>query len=123
MNILTEAARSDIMPGSVSISVEMLTNIQSSLKEMEDLNRKAESKPGKKGTPKKKGLFSDQEKRLLARYSSLGVEFAGVIALFSFFGYEGDQYFGTMPWLTLTGFFIAFLGMTYLLIKDLGNWN
>ncbi len=122
MNLLTKAARSDIMPGSVSISAEMLTTLQSSLKEMEDLDRKAD-KPSEKRTPKQKGLFSDQDKRKLARYSSLGVEFAGVIALFSFFGYKGDQHFGTLPWLTLTGFFIAFLGMTYLLIKDLGNWN
>jgi F0F1-type ATP synthase assembly protein I len=54
----------------------------------------------------------------LLRWSGLGIEFAGVVALFCYFGYKLDEKFHTSPWLLLAGFFVAFVGMMYLIFKD-----
>ena len=48
-----------------------------------------------------------------------GVEFCGVIAIFSFIGYKLDKYFAfEFPVLLLAGFFIGFSGIMYLFYKD-----
>jgi len=61
-----------------------------------------------------------QEDRFLSdafKWAGVGVEFCGVMALFSYFGYKLDEYFKTSPWLLVTGFFIGFAGMLYILIR------
>lgn len=55
------------------------------------------------------------------RWFGFGFEFCCVIAFFCYLGFKLDQYFKTSPWLFLTGFFISFLGMMYLTIKDLSK--
>ena len=55
------------------------------------------------------------------KWSGLGVEFCGVVALFSYFGYKLDEKFQTSPWLFLAGFFFGFVGMLYLILKDTRN--
>jgi F0F1-type ATP synthase assembly protein I len=52
------------------------------------------------------------------RWMGAGLEFCGVIAIFTFFGYKLDAHFHTSPWLLLTGFFIGFIGMVYLFYKE-----
>jgi F0F1-type ATP synthase assembly protein I len=48
----------------------------------------------------------------------VGIEFGGVIAIFTYIGYRLDKFFNTGPWLLLTGFFVGFIGMIYLLFKE-----
>jgi len=55
----------------------------------------------------------------LIKWSGLGIEFAGVILIFTYFGYKLDEKFNTLPWFLLGGFFIGFIGMFYLIIKDI----
>ena len=52
------------------------------------------------------------------RWLGFGIEFVGVLAIFTFGGYKADQYFKTGFWLTLVGFALGFVGMLYLLIKE-----
>ena len=53
------------------------------------------------------------------RWLGFGVEFVGVICFFMWLGYLADQKFQTTgPWWLLTGFFVSFIGMVYLLIKE-----
>lgn len=52
------------------------------------------------------------------RWAGIGFEFAGVIAVFVYMGYVADEKFGTGPWLLLTGFFVGFVGMLYLVFKE-----
>ena len=52
------------------------------------------------------------------KWMGAGIEFCGVISVFAFFGYLLDAHFHTSPWLLLTGFFIGFIGMTYLFYKE-----
>jgi len=52
------------------------------------------------------------------RWMGAGIEFCGVIAVITGCGYMLDAYFGTSPWLLLTGFFVGFAGMTYLFYKE-----
>ena len=59
--------------------------------------------------------------KTLMKWSGLGVEFAGVIFLFCFFGYRLDEKFRTSPWFLLAGFFLGFIGMLYIIIKDTRN--
>jgi F0F1-type ATP synthase assembly protein I len=59
--------------------------------------------------------------KTIMKWSGLGFEFAGVIVLFCFFGYKIDEKFQTSPWFLLAGFFIAFVGMMYIIIKDTRN--
>ncbi|MGD0573504.1 MAG: AtpZ/AtpI family protein [Sedimentisphaerales bacterium] len=55
------------------------------------------------------------------KWSGLGVEFAGVVFLFCYFGYKLDEKFQTSPWFLLAGFFLGFIGMLYIIIKDTRN--
>jgi drug/metabolite transporter (DMT)-like permease len=52
-----------------------------------------------------------------AQWLSLGLEFAGVLAIFSYGGYRLDEAWKTEPWCLLGGFFIALSGMLYLTFK------
>lgn len=49
---------------------------------------------------------------------SAGIEFCGVISIFSYIGYRIDAAKGTGPAFLLTGFFVSFAGMMYLFYKD-----
>jgi hypothetical protein len=53
-----------------------------------------------------------------------GIEFVGVLAIFTFFGWWADQklHHG-FPWLMLVGMFAAMTGMIYLLIKETASWR
>ena len=60
-----------------------------------------------------------REERSGLRWMGAGIEFCGVIGLFSYFGYRLDRYFGfRIPILLMTGFFIGFIGMVWLFYKD-----
>ena len=59
--------------------------------------------------------------KTIMKWSGLGIEFAGVIILFCFFGYKLDEKFQTSPWFLLAGFFLGFIGMLYIIIKDTRN--
>ena len=53
------------------------------------------------------------------RWLGYGVEFMGVLALFMWLGHLLDKKLQTTgPWWLLAGFFFAFVGMIYLLIKE-----
>jgi len=51
------------------------------------------------------------------QWLSLGLEFAAVLAIFSYGGYRLDQAWKTEPWCLLAGFFIALAGMLYLTVR------
>ena len=56
------------------------------------------------------------------KWSGIGIEFAGVIALFTYIGYKLDEKLHTSgPWFLLGGFFVGFIGMIYIVIKDTRN--
>jgi F0F1-type ATP synthase assembly protein I len=59
--------------------------------------------------------------KTIIKWSGLGIEFAGVVFLFCFFGYKLDEHFQTSPWFFLAGFFLGFIGMLYIIIKDTRN--
>ena len=59
--------------------------------------------------------------KTIMKWSGFGFEFAGVIFLFCFFGYLLDEKFQTSPWLLLAGFFLGFIGMLYIIIKETRN--
>lgn len=66
------------------------------------------------GQPKK-----DDNKVDYYRWMGFGFEFCAVIGFFCYVGFKLDQYFKTTPWLMLTLFFLAFLGIMYITVKDL----
>ena len=57
------------------------------------------------------------------RWMGYGIEFVGVMGIFTFAGYWADQKLETKPWLMITGLLIAFTGMIYLLIKETAYWR
>ena len=58
------------------------------------------------------------------RWMSFGIELAGVVGLFMWLGHLADQKLQTSgPWWLLTGFFVAFVGMIYLLLKETGSFK
>ena len=60
--------------------------------------------------------FTDQK---AFRWLSLGIEFAGVIAIFSYVGWLADQKLQhKIPWIMIIAFALAFIGMMYLIIKE-----
>lgn len=65
--------------------------------------------------------LSEQDRKAMSKFWSLGIEFVGVTALFGFFGYKADQYFDTLPWMTIVAILFALTGLVYQLIKDLGS--
>lgn len=60
-------------------------------------------------------------KQNYVRWLGFGIEFAGVIAIFCYIGYKLDETLHTSPWFLLTGFFVGFIGMFYLLLKEARN--
>jgi F0F1-type ATP synthase assembly protein I len=56
-----------------------------------------------------------------SRWMGLGIEFCGVIAIFCYMGYKLDESLDSSPWCLLTGFFVAFIGMLYLIVKEARN--
>ena len=51
-------------------------------------------------------------------YAGLGIQFAGSIALFAWFGFELDRKMGWTPWGLVSLSMIAVIGNLYLLIKE-----
>ena len=52
------------------------------------------------------------------RWAGFGTELCGVLALSCYLGHRLDEALHTAPWLMITGFFVGFLGMLYMIIKD-----
>ena len=52
------------------------------------------------------------------RWIGAGIEFCGVIGLFSYMGYRLDGFLDSSPFLLITGFLISFIGMVYIFYKD-----
>ncbi len=59
-----------------------------------------------------------EKDRTNLRWMGAGLEFCGVIAIFSMGGYLLDVKYDSGPTYTLTGFFIGFIGMVYLFYKE-----
>jgi ATP synthase protein I len=59
--------------------------------------------------------------KTIAKWSGLGIEFGGVVAIFTWFGLKLDEKFDTSPWFLLTGIFVGVIGMLYIIIKDTRN--
>ncbi|MEN6386651.1 MAG: AtpZ/AtpI family protein [Phycisphaerales bacterium] len=55
------------------------------------------------------------------KWSSLGIEFGGVIAVFCYIGYKIDAALNSSPFFLLGGFFIGFIGMLYLTYKQISG--
>ncbi len=71
--------------------------------------------------PRGQRYFGSIEKsdRSSLRWLSYGIEFTGVLGLFTYGGYWADQKLNNQgPWLMITGLLIGLVGMIYLLIKE-----
>ena len=55
------------------------------------------------------------------RWLSLGLEFGVAAAIFCYIGYKLDAALDTSPFLLLAGFFVSFIGMLYLVFKQIKN--
>lgn len=55
------------------------------------------------------------------KWIGFGIEFCGVLGVFCFIGYKLDQWLNSSPWLLLTGFFLGFTGMLYMVLKETLN--
>lgn len=66
---------------------------------------------------------SSDDKKKFAPIALLGtgIEFGGTIAVFCYIGYRLDAAMNTSPYLLLTGFFLSFIGMLYLIFKQANN--
>ncbi len=60
----------------------------------------------------------DNDSRNYLRWVGLGFEFAGVLAIFCYMGYQVDKALDTSPWFLLGGFAVGFLGMFYTILKQ-----
>ena len=60
----------------------------------------------------------DSDRADYFRWAGIGIEFCGVLGIFCYLGYRLDEALNTSPWLLLAGFFVGFLGMLYMLIKQ-----
>ena len=63
----------------------------------------------------------NNKKQEYTRWLGFGIEFGGTIAIFCYIGYKLDEVLNTSPWLLLAGFFVAFVGMFYLIFKQTRN--
>jgi len=63
-------------------------------------------------------IHCENNRNIYSRWFGFGLEFCGVMAVFSFLGYKLDQTFNTSPWLMIIGFFLGFAGMFYLILKE-----
>jgi len=66
-------------------------------------------------------LPQNNNKRDYAGWLGLGIEFGGVVGLFCYMGYKLDEALNKSPWFLLGGFFVGFIGMLYLIIKQTRN--
>jgi len=57
------------------------------------------------------------------RWLGFGLEFVVTIAFFMYMGYLADVKLGTGPWLMLAGFFVGFIGMFYLIFKEVWKFK
>ncbi len=73
--------------------------------------------------PSDKDETQRKQDRLAMRWLGFGMEFTGVMGIFSYFGYVADKKFNTGPWLMVTGLMIGFIGMMYLLFKETEQWR
>jgi F0F1-type ATP synthase assembly protein I len=55
------------------------------------------------------------------KWSNIGLEFGGVIAVFCYIGYKIDAALNSSPYFLLGGFFTGFAGMFYLIYKKMNN--
>jgi len=53
-----------------------------------------------------------------SRWVGIGIEFGGVVAVFSLIGFWLDKKLDSSPWFLLAGFFIGFIGMFYTIWKQ-----
>jgi len=51
----------------------------------------------------------------------IGIEFGGVIAIFCYIGYRLDAALKTSPYFLLAGFFLGFIGMLYMVLKQIND--
>jgi F0F1-type ATP synthase assembly protein I len=63
----------------------------------------------------------NDNKQNYTRWLGFGIEFAGVVGIFCYIGYKLDEALNTSPGFLLGGFFVAFVGMFYLLVKEARN--
>ncbi len=64
---------------------------------------------------------TDSDRKSL-RWMGFGLEFVGVLAIFSYGGWWLDQqYEHEFPWVMIIGFGLGFTGMMYLLYKETIN--
>jgi F0F1-type ATP synthase assembly protein I len=63
-------------------------------------------------------LFGDKISEKYLKYSGLGFELAGSVAVFCLIGYFVDRHWGTSPIGLITGAIIGIIGGMYLLIKE-----
>jgi F0F1-type ATP synthase assembly protein I len=61
------------------------------------------------------------DKLSYAKWTGFGIEFCGVLGIFCYIGYKLDQRLNSSPWLLLTGFFVGFAGMLYMVLKETTN--
>jgi F0F1-type ATP synthase assembly protein I len=61
-----------------------------------------------------------ENKQNYGRWLGFGIEFAGVLAVFSYMGYKLDEQLNSSPWFLIAGFFVGFAGMFYIILKDTG---
>ncbi|HSW45578.1 MAG TPA: AtpZ/AtpI family protein [Phycisphaerae bacterium] len=52
------------------------------------------------------------------KWGGLGFEFAGVVAIFTYFGYLADQRWHCEPWGIICGSAVGLLGGIYWLVKE-----
>jgi F0F1-type ATP synthase assembly protein I len=55
------------------------------------------------------------------KWAGFGIEFCGVLGIFCYIGYKLDQHLNSSPWFLLTGFFVGFAGMLYMVLKETMN--
>jgi len=55
------------------------------------------------------------------KWSNIGLEFGGVIVVFCYIGYKIDAALNSSPYFLLGGFFTGFIGMFYLIYKQINN--
>jgi F0F1-type ATP synthase assembly protein I len=65
------------------------------------------------GSPKPEGGKEDY-----VQWLGVATEFCGVLAVCCYGGYRLDEVLHTSPWFLITGFFLGFVGMFYLIIKQ-----
>jgi ATP synthase protein I len=56
--------------------------------------------------------------RELTSVGSIGIELTVTVLVGAFIGYQGDKYFGTKPWLMVTGFFLGAAAGYYSIYKQ-----